>query len=139
MSSYSFLAKARQHIVVGTSLFALLANLVGPATVAAQAPAKQPGTASPIKHVIVIIGENRTFDHIFATHKPKPGESVFSQLSEGIIKSDGTPGLNYSLSVQNSSTDTGAYSDCPGGKSVPSQLRRHVNMKTDDWPHGNAK
>jgi hypothetical protein len=58
MSSSSFLAKARQHIAVGTSLFALLANLVGPATVAAQAPAKQPGTASPIKHVIVIIGEN---------------------------------------------------------------------------------
>jgi hypothetical protein len=28
-------------------------------------------TASPIKHVIVIIGENRTFDHIFATYQPK--------------------------------------------------------------------
>ena len=24
-------------------------------------------TVSPIKHVIVIIGENRTFDHVFAT------------------------------------------------------------------------
>ena len=137
--SQSFLAKARQHLAVGTSLFALLVNLGAPAMSTAQEPAKKPATTTPIKHVIVIIGENRTFDHIFATHKPKPGESVFSQLSEGIIKSDGTPGLNYSLSVQNSSTDTGAYSDCPGGKSVPSQLRRHVNMKTDDWPHGNAK
>lgn len=25
-------------------------------------------TASPIKHVIVILGENRTFDHQFATY-----------------------------------------------------------------------
>lgn len=25
-------------------------------------------TRTPIKHVIVIIGENRTFDHIFATY-----------------------------------------------------------------------
>ena len=24
-------------------------------------------TATPIKHLIVIIGENRTFDHVFAT------------------------------------------------------------------------
>jgi len=25
-------------------------------------------TLTPIKHVIIIIGENRTFDHIFATY-----------------------------------------------------------------------
>ncbi len=29
----------------------------------------KPKTASPIKHVIIIVGENRTFDHIFATYK----------------------------------------------------------------------
>ena len=27
-------------------------------------------TTSPIKHVIVIIGENRSFDHVFATYEP---------------------------------------------------------------------
>ena len=27
--------------------------------------------ATPIKHVIVIIGENRSFDHVFATYVPK--------------------------------------------------------------------
>ncbi len=32
-------------------------------------------TKTPIKHVIVIIGENRTFDHIFATYRPKHGEN----------------------------------------------------------------
>ncbi len=27
-------------------------------------------TATPIKHVIIIIGENRSFDHVFATYVP---------------------------------------------------------------------
>lgn len=49
-------------------------------------------TATPIKHVIVLIGENRTFDHVFATYKPKSEDSVKNLLSEGIIKADGTPG-----------------------------------------------
>jgi hypothetical protein len=28
----------------------------------------RPMTASPIKHVIVIIGENQSFDHLYGTH-----------------------------------------------------------------------
>src|ERR1700719_1955010 len=118
--SSKLLAQARQHFAVGTTAFALLANLGAPAPAAAQHPAKQLAedtpTASPIKHVIIVIGENRTFDHIFATYKPKTGETVNNLLSEGIIKADGTPGPNYLLSLQNSATDTGAYSSSPGGK-----------------------
>ena len=49
-------------------------------------------TATPIKHVIVIIGENRTFDHIFATYKPVAGQTVYNLLSKGIVNADGTPG-----------------------------------------------
>ena len=56
-------------------------------------------TATPIKHVIVIIGENRTFDNIFATYVPKHG-SVANLLSRGIIHSDGSPGPNASLAQQ---------------------------------------
>jgi len=39
--------------------------------------AQQPVTTTPIKHVIVIIGENRSFDHVFATYVPRcsPGAS----------------------------------------------------------------
>jgi len=33
-------------------------------------------TKTPIKHVILIIGEPRTFDHIFATYKPKDSETM---------------------------------------------------------------
>jgi phospholipase C len=42
----------------------------------------EPETESPIKHVIVLIGENRTFDHVFATYVPKQGESVSNLLSK---------------------------------------------------------
>jgi len=105
MSSSNFLAQARQHFVVGTSLFALLVNLGAPAPVAAQEPANTP-TASPIKHVIVIIGENRTFDHVFATYKPKTGETVSNLLSKGIINAKGQPGLNFYLASQSSAVDS---------------------------------
>ncbi len=51
------------------------------------AQAREKGSMrTPIKHVIVIIGENRTFDHVFVTYKPKKGESANNLLSEAIIK-----------------------------------------------------
>jgi phospholipase C len=62
-------------------------------------------TTTPIKHVIVIIGENRTFDHVFATYQPKRGQSVWNLLSEGIVNADGTPGPNFSKAVQSASVD----------------------------------
>ena len=76
MSLSGLPAQARQHPMVGTSLFALLVNLGAPVTSAAQELPKHSGTATPIKHVIVIIGENRTFDHVFATYQPKRREAV---------------------------------------------------------------
>jgi phospholipase C len=106
MSSQGFLAKARQHVAVGTSFFALLVNLGAPDISAAQAPAKQPATTTPIKHVIVIIGENRTFDHVFATYKPKAGETVSNLLSKGIITELGQPGPNFFLASQSSAVDS---------------------------------
>jgi phospholipase C len=57
-------------------------------------------TRTPIKHVIVLIGENRTFDHLFATYVPKSGDSVKNLLSEGIINADGTPGPFFHKAAQ---------------------------------------
>jgi len=58
-------------------------------------------TASPIKHVIIIVGENRSFDHLFATYEPKNrDERVLNLLSERIINSDGTPGPNFARGHQ---------------------------------------
>src|SRR5258708_8999646 len=100
MSSSNFLAKARQHLAVGTSVFALLANLGAPVSAAAQEPVKRSKTATtPIQHVIVIIGENRTFDHVFATYNPKNGETVSNLLSKRIVKSDPPPVRNFSLAT----------------------------------------
>jgi phospholipase C len=65
-------------------------------------------TATPIKHVIVIVGENRSFDHLFATYVPKDGESVNNLLSEGIVTPDGKPGRNFSKAVQNETDITGS-------------------------------
>jgi phospholipase C len=58
-------------------------------------------TATPIKHVIIIVGENRSFDHLFATYVPRSRrERVLNLLSEGIINSDGRPGRNFSKAHQ---------------------------------------
>ena len=77
----------------------------GPAN---KAPKGDDNTATAIKHVIVIVGENRSFDHLFATYVPKPGETVNNLLSEGIINSDGTPGANYSQATQFQADITGS-------------------------------
>src|SRR6202790_2076837 len=106
MFASSFLAKARQHLAVATSLFAIIANLGTPLPAAAEEHEKHRGTATPIKHVIVIIGENRTFDHVFATYQPRHGESVSNLLSKGIVNWDGTPGPNFLLASQSSATDS---------------------------------
>jgi len=58
-------------------------------------------TATPIKHVIIIVGENRSFDHIFATYEPKNrDEKVLNLLSERIINADGSPGPNFAKAHQ---------------------------------------
>src|SRR5579863_5075493 len=70
------------------------------------APPRDNDTATPIKHVIVIIGENRSFDHVFATYvPPKPSEYVNNLLSEGIVNADGTPGPNFSKAAQKAASD----------------------------------
>lgn len=76
-------------------------------------------TESPIKHVIVILGENRTFDHIFATYEPaRPGERVDNLLSKGIITKDGLPGPNYAKSAQFSAVVNNTYSINPSQKTA---------------------
>jgi phospholipase C len=64
-------------------------------------------TQTPIKHVIVIIGENRSFDHVFATYVPKNGQTVHNLLSEGIINADGSPGPNFEKAQQLQAKDQG--------------------------------
>jgi phospholipase C len=87
-------------------------------------PSRDNDTATPIKHVIVIIGENRTFDHIFATYVPVKGETVNNLLSEGIIKADGTPGPNFPKAEQKAASDTApdAFLLSPTTSSLPGSV-----------------
>ena len=83
-------------------------------------------TASPIRHVIVIIGENHTFDNIFATYKPLDGQSVWNLLSEGIVNADGTPGPNYERAEQWRAEDSAAdgYRISPSASAFPMRCCR---------------
>jgi phospholipase C len=58
-------------------------------------------TASPIKHVIILIGENRGLDHTFGVYRPKAaGQTISNLLSKGIVNEDGTPGPNFAQAQQ---------------------------------------
>jgi len=106
----------------------IVAGLVVPLALgpmAARARTEQVGTThSPIKHVIVIIGENRTFDHVFATYRPVGHQTVDNLLSKGIVNADGTPGPNFSAAVQNSAVDEAPspFLMNPGGQAPYSVL-----------------
>jgi len=91
---------------VGLCSAAVLQLSLG-ATLAAEAQStdRSDRTRSPIKHVIVIIGENRSFDHVFATYEPKNGEHVWNLLSEGIVKINGEPGPNFYKAQQYAAAD----------------------------------
>ena len=116
MSRKDVLSKCVRTLRVSfVAITALQMSLGGPLASTAQA---QEETKTPIKHVIVIIGENRTFDHIFATYKPKKGQTVDNLLSKHIIKEDGTPGINYSDAVQYSAEDTDVFHESPQSKSL---------------------
>ena len=90
-------------------------------------------TVTPIKHVIVLIGENRSFDHVFGTFQPGKGQTVVNLLSQGIMTADGRPGPNFSGGAQSDAASaaiysihplrTGPYSHLPAlnGASTPSR------------------
>jgi len=87
--------------VVGATVFQFaLGGMFAPSL-----QAQETKTASPVKHVIIIVGENRTFDHVFATYKPTNGQTVDNLLSRKIINADGTPGPNFSEAAQSRADD----------------------------------
>jgi phospholipase C len=84
--------RSRTKFLSLVTLLSLTTALVPPAAFADPLQPNDNNTTTPIKHVIVIYGENRSFDHLYATYQPKSGETVNNLLSEGIINVDGTPG-----------------------------------------------
>jgi phospholipase C len=66
-------------------------------------------TATPIKHVIVVIAENSSFDHAFGTFRPRDGQHIANLLSKGIVNEDGTPGPNFNKAAQFTVTPQSQY------------------------------
>src|SRR5215813_5984555 len=117
------------------ALTAMLTAQGGPLAYANEGQNQQDAmTTTPIKHVIVLIGENWTFDSIFATYRPKEGQTVGNLLSRGIVTASGDPGPNFALSKQSvinqpfppayfidalSTAGKTAYEQAPGTPSFP--------------------
>jgi phospholipase C len=119
---------------IGMASLALFQFAVGASLASAAQPQAQSQTGSqgrnndgntrtPIKHVIVIIGENRSFDHVFATYKPRNGQTVWNLLSEGIVNANGTPGPNFFKAEQRAAVDQAPDAFLLSPDKVPFQNR----------------
>jgi phospholipase C len=108
MNAKKFASAARQTIRAGMISAVVFQMAVGnalAATPSTDTSSRDSETQTPIKHVIVIIGENRSFDHVFATYVPKNNQFVLNLLSLGIVKADGTPGANFRYVEQRAAYD----------------------------------
>jgi phospholipase C len=92
--------------MISATVFQLAIGSAFAAPLSNSQPSRDDDTATPIKHVIVIVGENRSFDHVFATYVPtKKGETVWNLLSEGIVTKTGAPGPNFQKFSQSAAKD----------------------------------
>ncbi len=105
-----------------TGVALLQFSLGGPLASAQESP-ESVFTRTPIKHVIVIIGENRSFDHVFATYVPKSGQTINNLLSEGIIQLDSSknavPGPNFDKAQQFAATSGDTFLLSPPKQTMP--------------------
>src|SRR5208282_5504130 len=95
----------------GNAAFVMAMLFAGVVSSAALAASGAPTT--PIRHVIIVVGENHSFDNLFGAYRPTRGDSVFNLLSEGIINPDGTPGPQFSKARQWQAIDNDKYSVAP--------------------------
>jgi len=74
--------------------------VLAPLLLASCAAAAPDPTVTPIEHLVVVVGENLSFDNLFATFRPQAGETVANLLSKGIVAADGSPGPDVALAAQ---------------------------------------
>src|SRR5271165_3956866 len=75
--------------------------------------AASPATETPIEHLIVVVGENISFDCLFATYEPPPGVQVGNLLSRGIVDRDGQPGPRFAEALQRQASVRESFSVTP--------------------------
>ena len=113
-------------------------------TAAAAVPSRHhhSGTTTPIKHVVVIIGENHSFDNVFATYQPPGHQRIKNLLSERIINKNGSPGPNFAKATQLTAREHGAYTLTPKltgpYKTLPKPNTTYVSSACDGLPGNSA-
>jgi phospholipase C len=118
--------------VLSTSMLALA--VFGFGAIGSGNAADGRATESPIKHVIILIGENRGLDHTFGVYTPKgQGQTISNMLSKGIVNADGSPGPNYSLAIQNAVAPQSLYYIGP-----PNSAKTPYNTTTSLMPQPNT-
>src|SRR5215472_14167561 len=133
----------------GLAASALAATAATATATAAPSAAGRAGLAlvsapagTPIKHVVVIIGENHTFDNVFATYRPPGRQHIQNLLSEGIVTKDGTPGPNFASASQLTAKQNGTYTVTPtitgAYKPLPAPNTTYVSPACDGLPGNSA-
>jgi phospholipase C len=107
--------------ILAISAFGLGTGAIGAPDKGESTPADRIRTESPIKHVIILIGENRGLDHTFGVYTPKgKGQTISNILSKGIVNIDGTPGPNFALAQQYSvAAQSSWYFGAPDASKIP--------------------
>ena len=96
------------RILVGVSLLVWMTSSIARAV---EGISHTPIT--PIRHLIVIVGENHSFDNLFGAYQPIGAQTVSNLLSKGIINPDGTPGPHFVEAQQWEASVTDKYSITP--------------------------
>lgn len=107
-----------RHVARGVLAGALSIALCGTPVWGQESSRTGSGPQTPIKHLIIVVGENHTFGNVFGAYQPVQGESVSNLLSNGIINQDGTPGPNAAAYAQKTPTDTTVYQNVPAKTGV---------------------
>ena len=75
---------SRVFVVIFSLLWVAYPGIFGTSNAAELAAERD--TRTPIKHLIVVVGENHGFDNVFATYMPRdPMQRVWNLLSLGIV------------------------------------------------------
>jgi acid phosphatase len=96
-----------------TAAAVVLALATLPAIVVAQSIGAARATATPIEHLIVVVGENISFDNLFATYEPPTGATVDNLLSRGVVDKDGKPGPHFADAIQREASVRDHYAVTP--------------------------
>jgi phospholipase C len=112
MFAKQLMSKSAHRLCIGLLSIALYQVGLGNMLYAQDNPrasSNQPAAVSPIQHVIVLLGENRSFDHVFGTYVPKDGQYVRNLLSEGTVDANGQPGPFFSTAHQFNAPGASAF------------------------------